>query len=431
MSNLGDFSLGTTFDAKFTTRRFSTGAPFTLSGAPGIAAYPDNSTAENTSGITLSVDFDGRTGLNNIRVVATGGNGYAAGSSYHLVITSGTVDSVSVVGEVVGYFTLERGAAFVRLGAPAGASVSADIASVKSDTSGTQSDTNDIQARLPAALVSGRMDSSVGAIAAGAITATAIADGAFTAAKFAAGAFDAVWTVATRTLTSFGTLVADVATAVWAAAARTLTAFSGFTINTEVSDIKAKTDNLPPDPADASDIAAAFAAVPAAVWGFGSRTLTSFGTLVADIWAGVTTAFYAKFFTQDSGETYASSVAGSVVKEIADNAGSGTNDVNVITIGGLVQPVIKLVRSSRTIVLGTVGAAATTTVIPTSALDPAAAIIGQFNGRVVIFDETTATTTLRGCAATIETSAADGTLTLLAAEVLPAAPASGDTFVIV
>jgi hypothetical protein len=47
-------------------------------------------------------------------------------------------------------------------------------------------DTNDIQARLPAALVSGRMDSSVGAMAANVITASAINDNAITAAKVAA-----------------------------------------------------------------------------------------------------------------------------------------------------------------------------------------------------------------------------------------------------
>jgi len=45
---------------------------------------------------------------------------------------------------------------------------------------------SDIQARLPAALVSGRMDSSVGAVAANAITAAAIADGAIDRATFAA-----------------------------------------------------------------------------------------------------------------------------------------------------------------------------------------------------------------------------------------------------
>jgi hypothetical protein len=74
----------------------------------------------------------------------------------------------------------------------------------------------------PNALASGRVDGSVGAMAANVVTATAIAsnaitdakindgaltnakfaDGALTAAKFAAGAFDAVWSVATRILTA-------------------------------------------------------------------------------------------------------------------------------------------------------------------------------------------------------------------------------------
>jgi hypothetical protein len=105
----GDFALGSTFDVKFTTRQVS-GAPFTLAGSPAVAAYPDNSTGELTAGITLTVDFDSRTGLNNVRVVATTGNGYATGTSYALVITAGTVNGVSVVGEVVEHFTLDRAA---------------------------------------------------------------------------------------------------------------------------------------------------------------------------------------------------------------------------------------------------------------------------------------------------------------------------------
>jgi hypothetical protein len=124
---LGDFAVGVTIDMHFTTRRFSTGAPFTLAGSPVISAYEDNGTTEITAGITLTADFDARTGLNHVRVVASGANGFEAGKSYSLVITTGTVDSISVVGEVVGYFTLERSAAFGRLGAPAGASISADI----------------------------------------------------------------------------------------------------------------------------------------------------------------------------------------------------------------------------------------------------------------------------------------------------------------
>lgn len=108
MSYHGDIRLGDTIDIKFTTRRFSTGATFTLAGTPAVAAYLDNSTTEITAGITLTVDFDARTGLNNIRVVATSGNGYVTGTNYALVITAGTVDGVSVVGETVGAFSIEK-----------------------------------------------------------------------------------------------------------------------------------------------------------------------------------------------------------------------------------------------------------------------------------------------------------------------------------
>src|SRR5688572_7204722 len=104
----GDFRLGDTLDIKFTRRRFSTGAPFTLAGSPVISAYSGNSTTEITAGITLTVDFDSRTGLHNVRVVATAANGYAIRTNYALVLTAGTVDSVSVVGEVVGSFSIQN-----------------------------------------------------------------------------------------------------------------------------------------------------------------------------------------------------------------------------------------------------------------------------------------------------------------------------------
>ena len=51
-----------------------------------------------------------------------------------------------------------------------------------------QADTDDIQTRLPAALVSGRMDSSVGAMAAGVVTAAAVATGAIDADALATDA---------------------------------------------------------------------------------------------------------------------------------------------------------------------------------------------------------------------------------------------------
>jgi hypothetical protein len=77
-------------------------------------------------------------------------------------------------------------ATYTRIGAPAGASVSADVAAIKAETATVLADTNDIQTRLPAALVSGRIDASVGAMAANVLTATAINADAITAAKLAA-----------------------------------------------------------------------------------------------------------------------------------------------------------------------------------------------------------------------------------------------------
>lgn len=109
----GDIRLGDTIDVKFTSRTFSTGAPGTLSSSPVISAYPSNSTTELTAGITLSVDFDSRTGLNHVRVVATSGNGYATATNYTLVITTGTVGGVSVVGECVGSFSIEARSALM------------------------------------------------------------------------------------------------------------------------------------------------------------------------------------------------------------------------------------------------------------------------------------------------------------------------------
>lgn len=185
MSYKGDFAPGAVLDWKFNTRD-ADGAPITIAGTPSLTAYKDNGDTQDTSGLTLSVDFDSVTGLHNVRVdTSADGTFYSAGSSFSVVLAAGTVDSVSVVGVVVGEFTLARGAAFARLGAPAGASVSADIAAVKAETALIVADTNELQTDW---VDGGRLDLLIDAI-------------------------------------------------------------------------KASTDNLPADPADASDIAAAIAAL--------------------------------------------------------------------------------------------------------------------------------------------------------------------------
>lgn len=73
-----------------------------------------------------------------------------------------TTDSQEAIRDNMG--TAQTGDAFARLGAPAGASVSADVAAVKAQTAAIETDTQDIQGRLPAALVSGRMASDAVAI---------------------------------------------------------------------------------------------------------------------------------------------------------------------------------------------------------------------------------------------------------------------------
>jgi hypothetical protein len=118
------------------------------------------------------------------------------------------------------------------------------------------------------------------AIADNAIDAGAIATGAITSAKFAAGAIDAAAIAAnaigaselaadavTEIQAGLSTLdAAGVRTAVGLASANLDTQLSAIDdfLDTEVAAIKAKTDNLPSDPADASDIAALIDALPTA-----------------------------------------------------------------------------------------------------------------------------------------------------------------------
>lgn len=103
-----DITLASTEYFKFTTKAFSTNIPTTLLGTPVVSVYEENNLVQITSGVTLTVDYDGVTGLNDVSVAATAANGYEIGKTYHLVITAGTVDSVSVVGDIVGEFSVQN-----------------------------------------------------------------------------------------------------------------------------------------------------------------------------------------------------------------------------------------------------------------------------------------------------------------------------------
>lgn len=107
MLNLGDRAVGTTVSFLFNTHK-ADGTPITLAGTPVISVYK-NSTTESTSGVALTVDYDSRTGMHQV-VIDTSADGtfYATNNDFNVVITTGTVDSISVVGMVIGKFSIGR-----------------------------------------------------------------------------------------------------------------------------------------------------------------------------------------------------------------------------------------------------------------------------------------------------------------------------------
>lgn len=225
--------LGETVNYKFTTS--VNGVPTQLAGSPAVACYVGSSTTERTTGVTLTVDFDARTGLNNVAIVATSGNGYAAGERITLVITAGTVGGYSVVGTVVGAFCVVPAMVYDALvdgtdtlqadvtqwlgtaaATPSVAGVPevdlTHIAGSAVNTSSAQLGVNVVQA-AGTAWGSGAITS--GAFASGAITATAIAANAIGASELAADAVaeiaDAVWDEARSGHISAGTFGEGVA----------------------------------------------------------------------------------------------------------------------------------------------------------------------------------------------------------------------------
>jgi hypothetical protein len=105
MSYLGNYKSGDSVDFTFSTKD-TDGAPITLaSGA--VSVYKGNNTTQTTTGVTLTTDFDSVTGLHHVRI-ATTDSFYATGEDYSVVITTGTVDSISVVGTVLRTFSIEK-----------------------------------------------------------------------------------------------------------------------------------------------------------------------------------------------------------------------------------------------------------------------------------------------------------------------------------
>jgi hypothetical protein len=188
---IGDFAEDAIVRGSFNTRD-TAGAPITLAGSPAVSVYKDAGATESTAGVTLTVDFDSRTGHHVFAIDTSADAFYVTGADYRVVITAGTVDGVSVVGVEVGSFSIQN--RFMR---------GTDSAALASNYNATRA------GYLDKLAVSGTLAHSD---AANTYKADVSGLSTLTATQ--------VWEHATRSLTTFGSLVSDI----WSAGSRTLTA---------------------------------------------------------------------------------------------------------------------------------------------------------------------------------------------------------------
>lgn len=217
--------------------------------APGNAKTNTFTVRINEGNSTLTCDITGNTTRSCTDVTHT--PSIAIGDRIDISRTSATTPTLSQGGGCsfeVSHIALPTNFASTSIDA----SGRVDVIKV----AGTTQTAGDIISRLPAALVSGRMDASVGAMAANVLTATAInadaitaakiADGAIDAATFAAGAINAA-AIASDAITD-AKVASDVTIASVTGSVGSVTGAVGSVTGLTASDvgaIKTKTDFLP------------------------------------------------------------------------------------------------------------------------------------------------------------------------------------------
>lgn len=461
-SYYGDRAAASTVMIMFATT--VNGVPTTLAGTPAVSVYK-NSTTESTAGITLAVDYDGRTGLNQLLIdTSADGTFYATNNDFTAVITTGTVGGVSQVGVEVGAFSIGRSSASaptvaqiatavwqdatagdfttagsigkdMKTGAVPGAANGLFIAGTNAATSITTGLTANIIGNITGAL-SGAVGSVTGAV--GSVTA---------GVTLAASAVQAIWDALTSALTTVGSIgkllvtnidaaissrlasasytaptnltAAQIATGVWQdatagdftaassigkdlktgavpgaanglfiagtnAATAITTALTANVIGnvtgnlsgsvgsvtgavgsvtgltaSDVGAIKAKTDNLPSDPADASDIAGAFATVNSTLATIASYVDTEVAAIKAktdQLTFSTTNRVDAQVFGMEAGTVTAAAIAADAITDA-----KVASDVTIASVTGAVGSVTGAVGSVTGLTASDVGAIKTQT----------------------------------------------------------------------
>ena len=142
MRDLGNRPEDSIIDFTFHTTNTSA-VPTALTGVPvpGINIYKANSTTQAATGVTLTTNFDGITGLNHVRIDSSVDSFYATANDYSVVVSTGTVDSISVVGATVATFSIENRFDEVNIVAISGDATSVGNLSKQYNTVGLTGDT--------------------------------------------------------------------------------------------------------------------------------------------------------------------------------------------------------------------------------------------------------------------------------------------------
>jgi hypothetical protein len=247
------------------THRVDTGALTDADAVPSYRVYEDETGTAILTGSMAKLDDTNTTGFYSEQLTLSAANGFEVGKSYGIYVTA-AVNSVTggqtfnfkviatpttpptaaaiadavwdedatahqtqgTFGQAIGDPGADTDTIWGLVNTNLNATVSSRAAQTTADA--IETDTQDIQSRLPAALVSGRIDASVGAMAANTLTASALAADAVTEIQSGLSTLDA----------------AGVRTAVGLASANLdtqLETIDNF-LDTEIAAIKTKTDQL-------------------------------------------------------------------------------------------------------------------------------------------------------------------------------------------
>lgn len=227
MSYLGSWKIDDPIVFVVTTHTPSTGAATDADAVPSYHVYEDETSTPLITGTMALLNGANTVGFYSEQITLSAANGFEKGKSYSIYITAtvggvtgvtyrnfqieaevdsnsvsnlnanvitaasiatDAIDADALAASALAEINAEVDTALADYDAPTSAELVSEINSVQSDIAAVQADTDNIQTRLPASLVSGRMDASVGAMASGVVTAAAIATDAIDADALAADA---------------------------------------------------------------------------------------------------------------------------------------------------------------------------------------------------------------------------------------------------